>query len=82
MPGNNLVLTLDTRLQQAAEAVLIDEIDFWNTFPGKIRSKSGVGVALKPQNCLLYTTYAADEKRGGQLRGFRAMKKKQNIVLA
>ncbi len=30
--GNNVVLTIDTRLQKAAEAVLIDEINYWNTF--------------------------------------------------
>ncbi|HET9587910.1 MAG TPA: hypothetical protein VFO91_03880, partial [Anaerolineales bacterium] len=31
VPGNNVVLTIDTRLQKAAEAALVDEIDFWNT---------------------------------------------------
>src|SRR5215216_2892065 len=28
--GNNIVLTIDTRLQKAAEAALVDEINYWN----------------------------------------------------
>ena len=36
VPGNNVVLTIDTRLQKAAEAALIDEINYpgyflWNS---------------------------------------------------
>src|SRR5688500_5246682 len=31
VPGNNVVLTIDTRLQKAAEAALTDEINNWNT---------------------------------------------------
>ena len=30
VPGYNVTLTIDTRLQQAAEAALQGEIDFWN----------------------------------------------------
>ena len=30
--GNNVVLTIDTRLQKAAEAALVDEINYWNTY--------------------------------------------------
>ncbi len=29
-PGNNVVLTIDTRLQQAADAILKRDIDYWN----------------------------------------------------
>src|SRR5919106_2231754 len=49
VPGNNVVLTIDTRLQKAAEAVLIDEINYWNTFFGTIRISSGVVIAMNPK---------------------------------
>jgi penicillin-binding protein 2 len=48
--GNNVVLTIDTRLQKAAEAVLIDEINSWNAFFGTIRITSGVVIAMNPKN--------------------------------
>jgi penicillin-binding protein 2 len=41
--GNNVVLTIDTRLQKAAEAALIDEINYWNTFFSTTRISSGIG---------------------------------------
>lgn len=47
-PGFNLRLTLDTRLQQAATAVVEREINYWNTFLGDIRSTSGVAIAMNP----------------------------------
>ena len=47
--GLNLVLTLDTRLQQAAYSILRGEIDFWNTFLGRINASSGVVIAMNPQ---------------------------------
>lgn len=47
--GNNLVLTIDSRLQKAAEAVLVDEIDSWNAFYGNIRISSGVVIAMNPK---------------------------------
>lgn len=49
VPGKNLVLTIDTRLQQLAEAILVGEIDFWNTYLNTIRSNSGVVIAMNPQ---------------------------------
>jgi penicillin-binding protein 2 len=49
VPGNNVVLTLDTRLQKAAEAALIDEINFWNTYFSTTRISSGIVIAMKPQ---------------------------------
>ena len=48
-PGNNLVLTLDTRLQQATTSIVEDEINFWNTFLGEIRMTSGVAIAMNPK---------------------------------
>jgi penicillin-binding protein 2 len=47
--GQNIVLTIDTRLQQAAESILTSEIDGWNRFLGELRMTSGVVVAVDPQ---------------------------------
>ncbi len=47
--GNNVVLTIDTRLQQAAEAALTDEIKYWNAYFGTIRITSGVVIAMNPK---------------------------------
>ncbi len=49
VPGNNLVLTIDTRLQQAAEASLKEEINYWNTYFGSTRISSGVVIAMNPK---------------------------------
>jgi penicillin-binding protein 2 len=49
VPGNNVYLTIDTRLQAVAEASLLQEIDFWNTYFGKIRISSGVVIAMNPK---------------------------------
>lgn len=49
VPGNNIVLTIDTRLQQAAEAILIDEIESWNRYFGEIRMTSGAVIAMNPK---------------------------------
>jgi len=46
--GQNIVLTIDTRLQQAAESVLTSEINGWNQFLGEIRMTSGVVIAIDP----------------------------------
>jgi penicillin-binding protein 2 len=48
-PGYNIRLTIDTRLQQAAIAILEREINFWNTYLQSIRSTSGVVIALNPR---------------------------------
>jgi penicillin-binding protein 2 len=48
-PGNNVVLTIDSRLQDAAEAALLDEIDYWNTFFGTNRISSAVVIAMNPK---------------------------------
>ncbi len=53
IPGNNLVLTIDTRLQKAADAILTSEINYWNNyfFPGTggVRISSGVIIAMNPK---------------------------------
>ena len=49
IPGQNIYLTIDTRLQQAAEAVLLGEIESWNLYYGEIRITSGVTIAINPQ---------------------------------
>jgi len=51
--GDNLVLTIDLRYQQASDAILKREINFWNTYfygnSGEIRISSGVVIAMNPQ---------------------------------
>jgi penicillin-binding protein 2 len=49
VPGQNVKLTIDTRLQQAAEAVLVKEIREWNAYFGEIRYSSGVVIAINPK---------------------------------
>ncbi|HSO14184.1 MAG TPA: penicillin-binding transpeptidase domain-containing protein [Anaerolineales bacterium] len=62
-PGNNVVLTIDSRLQKAAETALLDEIDYWNNrFFGYIRISSGVVIAMNPKTgeilaMVTYPTY-------------------------
>jgi penicillin-binding protein 2 len=49
-PGNNVRLTLDTRLQQAAQTILIQQIDALNLIsPTGIRATSGVVIAMNPK---------------------------------
>jgi len=48
-PGQNLVLTIDTRLQQAADTILQENIAAWNTFSGRIEMTSGVVIAMDPR---------------------------------
>jgi penicillin-binding protein 2 len=49
IPGNNVVLTIDTRLQQAAESILKRDIDYWNNWNGYNRITSGVVIAMNPK---------------------------------
>lgn len=53
IPGYNVTLTIDSRLQAAAEASLRQEIDFWNRWfygdSGQLRISSGVVIAINPQ---------------------------------
>jgi len=60
--GNNVVLTIDSRLQKAAEAALTDEIEYWNTFFGTVRISSGAVIAMNPKTgeilaMVTYPTY-------------------------
>jgi penicillin-binding protein 2 len=62
IPGNNLKLTIDTRLQTAAETVLLTEIKSWNDYYGRIRISSGVIIAMNPKTgeilaMVTYPTY-------------------------
>ncbi|RME91265.1 MAG: penicillin-binding protein 2 [Anaerolineae bacterium] len=49
VPGNNVKLTIDTRLQMAAEGALVGEIESWNAYFGRIRISSGVVIAMNPK---------------------------------
>jgi penicillin-binding protein 2 len=50
VPGYNLRLTIDTRLQKVAELVLVQEIDALNRIsPTGIRATSGVVIVINPQ---------------------------------
>jgi penicillin-binding protein 2 len=62
IPGNNIHLTLDTRLQSIAQEALISEIEYWNTRLGKVVSKNGVVIAINPKTgeilaMVTYPTY-------------------------
>ncbi|MDH5507140.1 MAG: penicillin-binding transpeptidase domain-containing protein, partial [Anaerolineae bacterium] len=48
-PGLNLVLTIDTRLQQAADQIMKYEIETWTTYFGYLRISSGVAIAMNPR---------------------------------
>jgi penicillin-binding protein 2 len=53
VPGDDVYLTIDSRLQAAAEAALFGEIDSWNKYyygdTGQLRISSGVAIALNPK---------------------------------
>lgn len=49
VPGHNVYLTIDTRLQQAAEATVEEEVNSWNAYFGKIRISSAVMIAMNPK---------------------------------
>ncbi len=48
-PGNSLRLTIDTRLQAAAETALRNRMDFLNTYAGEVRTPMGAVIVLNPQ---------------------------------
>jgi penicillin-binding protein 2 len=48
-PGLNIKLTIDSRLQSAAESILIRELDEWTAYFGEERMNSGVVIALNPK---------------------------------
>ncbi|MBT3322321.1 MAG: penicillin-binding protein 2 [Anaerolineae bacterium] len=47
--GRNVRLSIDIRLQQAAESALLVEINGWNAYFGQIRISSGVTIAMNPK---------------------------------
>jgi len=49
VPGLNVELTIDTRLQAAAQAALLGEINFWNTWFNETRINNAVVIAMNPQ---------------------------------
>ena len=49
IPGQNISLTIDTRLQEATEAILLGEIGGWNAYFAELRITSGVAIAMNPQ---------------------------------
>lgn len=48
VPGENIRLTVDVELQEAAEQALIDQLTFVNTTEGRIRTQQGVVIAMDP----------------------------------
>lgn len=49
IPGNDVTLTIDSRLQSVAREALISEIEYWNAYSGKTIANSGVVAAVIPQ---------------------------------
>jgi penicillin-binding protein 2 len=49
IPGSSIALTIDTRLQQAVQSILLDEINDWNQTLGEERMTSGAVIALNPR---------------------------------
>ena len=49
IPGNDITLTIDARLQAVAREALISEIEFWNAFSGRTLANSGVVIAMNPK---------------------------------
>jgi penicillin-binding protein 2 len=49
VPGNNIELTIDSRLQLAARTALLNEIDFWNRWTGTTFSSNGVVIVVNPK---------------------------------
>jgi penicillin-binding protein 2 len=42
-------LTIDTRLQSAAEASLLQEVAYWNAYFARVRISSGAAIAMNPR---------------------------------
>ncbi len=49
VPGNNISLTIDTRLQGIAQEALVGMINFWNVYFNEERSRNGVVIAINPK---------------------------------
>jgi penicillin-binding protein 2 len=50
VPGLNVQLTIDSRLQTAAEAALTQEIDYVNNYLGHEEAFAGVAIVMNPNN--------------------------------
>ena len=48
-PGLSIKLTIDTRLQEAAKAALVGNIDWWNRWFNDVRFTNGVVIAMNPK---------------------------------
>jgi penicillin-binding protein 2 len=48
-PGSSIMLTIDTRFQQAVQSILVDEINDWNKSLGEERMTSGAVIAINPR---------------------------------
>ena len=61
--GDNVVLTIDSRLQEAAEAAMLDEVNYWNTYFNTTRISSAVVIAMNPKTgeILAMVTYPTFE---------------------
>ncbi len=49
IPGNDIHLTIDARLQSAAKAALIGDIELWTRYFNEIRSTNGVVIVMNPR---------------------------------
>lgn len=49
LPGDDVYLTIDSRLQAIAREALISEIEFWNRASGKTISNNGAVIAMNPK---------------------------------
>ena len=49
IPGLDVKLTIDTRLQSVAKEALISEIEYWNNYSGTTLSSNGVVIAMNPK---------------------------------
>lgn len=49
VPGNNIKLTIDTRLQAAVKAAFIGDLELWNRYFNEQRYTNGAVVAINPK---------------------------------
>ena len=49
IPGNNVQLTIDTRLQSIAQEAITGELAYWQTRLGKVLSTNAVAIAMNPK---------------------------------
>jgi penicillin-binding protein 2 len=49
IPGNNVQLTIDTRLQSIAQEAITSELSYWQTRLGLVLSTNAVAIAMNPK---------------------------------